>query len=128
LLCAKEVTSKLSPCKSFMAIVGSLQLNCGVVVQPPCKGFGRRLQYHRLVNHELAFVACSPENRVSHCVVGGLYVGTHSNIDVLPLTMKELREYILMSPVSPLWLFSTFTFESYLLLLVCFLITLGKFI
>jgi hypothetical protein len=64
---AKDVTSKFPLCKSFMVLVGSLQLSCGVVSQPPCKGFWHRLQDHRLVESELACVAYSPENQVSLC-------------------------------------------------------------
>jgi hypothetical protein len=67
---AKEVTSKFPSCKSFVVLVGSLQLSCGMVPQPPFKGFGRRLQDHRLVESELASMACSPENKVSLCGVG----------------------------------------------------------
>jgi hypothetical protein len=74
LLSAKAITSKLAPCKSSMLIIGGLLL-C-VVPQPLCKGFGRRLQDHHLVEHALTSVACSPENRVSLCGVDGFLVTT----------------------------------------------------
>jgi hypothetical protein len=32
--------------------------------QPWCKGFDGRLQGHNLVEHELPFMDCSPENRM----------------------------------------------------------------
>jgi hypothetical protein len=59
-----------------MVLIGSLQLSCGVLPQPHCKGFGRRLQDHRLVERELSSVACLMENKVSLCGVGGLRVAT----------------------------------------------------
>jgi hypothetical protein len=80
-------------------------MSCGGLLSPCCKGFGRRLQGHCLVERELAFVACSVENRVSLCAIR---VPRLSNIDVLPVTIKELWEYILVSLVSPSWLFLPF--------------------
>jgi hypothetical protein len=59
-----------------MVLVGSLQLSSGVVRQPTYKGFGRRLQDHRLVERELASMACSQENNVSLCGICGLRVTT----------------------------------------------------
>ena len=81
-----------------------------------CKGIGRRLQGHRLVESELAFVIGSPENRVRPLWRwGDLVRPPHlSNIDVPPLTRKELREYILVSSLR-LFRFPTFTCCYYLL-------------
>jgi hypothetical protein len=45
-----------------------------------------------------------------------------SNIDVLPLKRKELQEYILVSPVSALWLFLSLTC---ILLVTCLLACLS---
>jgi hypothetical protein len=44
--------------------------------QPWCKGFGRHLQDHPFVEHELASMPCSLENKVSLCALGGLYIAT----------------------------------------------------
>ena len=64
-----------------------------------CKGFGRRLQGHRLVDCKPAFVVRLRENRVSLLWRLGARVWPQylSNEDVLPLTRKELREYIFVS-------------------------------
>jgi hypothetical protein len=68
----------------------------------PDLGFGRRLQDHRFVDSRLSFVASSEENKVKPLWRWLDFVAPHlSNVDVLPLKRKELREYIL---VSPLWL------------------------
>ena len=73
--------------------LGSLQLSCGVVPQALCKGSGRHLEGHRLVERELTFVVCSPENRVRPSWRWLVFVTPHpSNVDVLPLKRKELRE------------------------------------
>jgi hypothetical protein len=61
-------------------------------------------------------MACSQENKVSLRGVGRLRVPHLSNIDVLPLKRKELREYILVSPVSaPRLLLSLTRLLAYLL-------------
>jgi hypothetical protein len=50
---AKEVTLKLPLCKSFVVLVGSLQLSFGVVPQPPCKGFDVEPLWSRASLHGL---------------------------------------------------------------------------
>jgi hypothetical protein len=75
------------------------------------------------VEHELAFVASSPDNTVCFCGVGpvSLVVPHLPNIDVFPITSKELQEYILLPPSR---LFISFTIVS---LLAYLLVTLSKF-
>jgi hypothetical protein len=75
------------------------------------------------VEHELAFVASSPDNTMCFCGIGplSLVVPHLSNIDVFPGTRKELQEYILVSPSR---LFLSFTIVS---LLAYLLVTLSKF-
>jgi hypothetical protein len=83
LLCEKEVIPKLALSKSFVVIVGSLKLSCGIVLQPLCKCFGRHLQDHHLVERELASMACSPEKQGEP--LWCWWTSCHlSNINVLP--------------------------------------------
>ena len=49
-----------------------------------CKGFGRRLQGHRLVDRVPAFVVRTRENKESLDGVGGHRVATPLQRDVLP--------------------------------------------
>jgi hypothetical protein len=71
------------------------------------------------VECELVFVVSSPENRGEPFVVLIFFVVPHlSNIDILRVTMKELRDYIFMSPST--LLFISFTIVS-LLVVYCML-------
>jgi hypothetical protein len=80
------------------------------------------LQGHHLVERELTFVACSPENRVSFVALVAFVVPYLSNVDVLPVTRKELQEYILV-----LRLLLSFTCTFTYIVIASLLATLGKF-
>jgi hypothetical protein len=93
-----------------------------------CVKVSFRLQGHRLVECELTFVACSPENRVSLCGVGGLCGTT-------PLqrrrTSRNKEETMGIHPyvsVSPLRLPLSFTCIFACFVIASLLVTLGKFI
>jgi hypothetical protein len=58
-------------------------LSCGESPNLVCKGFGRRLQGHRLVDRVPAFVVRTRENKVSLRGVGGHCVATPLQRDVL---------------------------------------------
>jgi hypothetical protein len=86
-----------------------------------------RLQGHRLVERELAFVACSPENRVSLCGVGGLS-GTTPLQRRRTSRNKEgttgIHPCVFVSPLRlPLSFTCTFTY----IVIASMLVTLGKF-
>jgi hypothetical protein len=92
-----------------------------------CVNVSCRLQGHRLVEHELAFVAYSPENRVSLCGVGGL-CGTTPLHRRRTSRNKEgtigIHPYVFVSPLRlPLSFTCTFTY----IVIVSLLVTLGKF-
>jgi hypothetical protein len=50
-----------------------------------CKGFGRRIQDHRIVEQELIFVVYLAGNRGENFVVGSLYVAHPSNVYIISL-------------------------------------------
>jgi hypothetical protein len=86
-----------------------------------------RLQGHRLVERELAFVACSPENSVSLCGVGVL-CGTTPLQRRCTSRMKEGTTGIHPCVfVSPLRLLLSFTCTFTYLVIASLLVTLGKF-
>jgi hypothetical protein len=86
-----------------------------------------RLQGHRLVERELAFVACSPKNRVSICGIDGVCGTT-------PLqhrrTFRNKEGTTGIHPcvfVSPLRLLLSFTCTFTYIVIASLLVTLGKF-
>jgi hypothetical protein len=92
-----------------------------------CVKVSCRLQGHHLVESELAFVACSPENTVSFCGVGGLCGTT-------PLqcrhTSRNKEGTTGIHPcvfVSPLRLLLSFTCIFTYIVIASLLVTLGKF-
>jgi hypothetical protein len=86
-----------------------------------------RLQGHRLVERELAFVAYSPENRVSLCGVGGL-CGTTPRQYRRTFHNKEGTTGIHPCvSLSPLWLLLSFTCTFTYIVIASLLVTLGKF-
>jgi hypothetical protein len=92
-----------------------------------CVKVSCRLQGHRLVERELAFVACSLENRVSLCDVGGLCGTT-------PLqhrrTSRNKEGTTGIHPcvfVSQLRLLLSFTCTFTYIVIASLLVTLGKF-
>ena len=92
-----------------------------------CVKVSCRLQGHRLVESELAFVACSPENRVSLCGVGGL-CGTTPLQRRRTSRNKEgttgIHPCVFVSPLLlPLSFTRTFTY----IVIASLLVTLGKF-
>jgi hypothetical protein len=92
-------------------------------VKVPC-----RLQGHPLVERELAFVACSPENRMSLYGVSVLYGTTPLQRKRTSYNMEKttgIHPYV--SSVSPSLLFLSFTCIFTCLLLASFLVTSGKF-
>jgi hypothetical protein len=92
-----------------------------------CVKFSCRLQGHRLVAREIAFVACSPENRVSLCGVGGL-CGTTPLQRRRTFHNKEGTTGIHPCVfVSPLWLLLSFTCTFTYIGIASLLVTLGKF-
>jgi hypothetical protein len=92
-----------------------------------CVKVSCRLQGHRLVEHELAFVVCSPENRVSLYGVGVL-CGTTPLQRRRTSHNKEgttgIYPCVFVSPLQLLLFFTgTFTY----LVIASLLVTLGKF-
>jgi hypothetical protein len=87
-----------------------------------------RHQGHRLVERELAFVACSPENRVSLCGVGVL-CGTTPLQPIRTSRHKEgtmgIHPCVFMSPLRLLLSFLLVFFTC--LVIASLLVTLGKF-
>jgi hypothetical protein len=92
-----------------------------------CVKVSCRHQGHHLVERELTFVACSPENRVSLC-----------GVDVLCDTISLQRRYTSRNKkgttgihpcvfVSPLRLLLSFTCTFTYLVIGSLLVTLGKF-
>jgi hypothetical protein len=79
------------------------------------------------VEHELAFVACSPEKRVSLCGVGGLCGTTPLQRRRTSHNKEEtmgIHPCVFMSPLRlPLSFTRTFTY----IVIASLLVTLGKF-
>jgi hypothetical protein len=74
LLGSRNPSRKKSPLAQYLCVRSwwccwELQLSCGACPNPWCKGLACRIQVHHLMERELAFVACSPENMVILCGV-----------------------------------------------------------
>jgi hypothetical protein len=123
----KKPPSKLNfVCKSLVGLLGAsnwvVELAPILYVKVSC-----RLQGHHLVERELAFVACSPENRVILCGVGGLF-GTTPLQRRRTSRNKEgttgIHPYVFVSPLQLLLSFTcTFTY----IVIASLLVTLCKF-
>jgi hypothetical protein len=79
------------------------------------------------VECELAFVACSPENRASLCGVGGLRGATPFQCRRTSRNKEGTTGIHHRVFVSPLWLLISFTCIFTYLVIASLLITLGKF-
>jgi hypothetical protein len=85
------------------------------------------LQGHRLVERELAFVACSLENRVSLCGVGILCGTTPLQHRCTSYNKEGTTGIHPCVFVSPLWLLLSFTCTFTYIVIASLLVTLGKF-
>jgi hypothetical protein len=119
LLCSWNPRRKKSPAKLVLGVV-KLRGHCleprielWRLAQPCVNVLVSVLKGHRLMECELAYVASSLDNGVRH-LWRLLSHTTTLQIDVFPLKKKELREYIIVSPFSPLQLYISFTIITFL--------------
>jgi hypothetical protein len=92
-LCENSPSELARVARAQWSVVGILQLSCRCMPKPLCKGFGGHLKGCHLVERAQPFVVCSPKNRVRPLWRWFAFVAPHpSNVDVLSLTRKELRE------------------------------------
>jgi hypothetical protein len=116
----------VSGCKSLVGLLGAS--NWVVELAPIlCVKVSCRLQGHHLVERELAFVACSPENRVSLCGVGGLCGTTPLQRRRTSRNKEGTTEIHRLVFVSPLRLLLSFTYIFTCIIITNLLVTLGKF-
>jgi hypothetical protein len=92
-----------------------------------CVKVSCRLQGHRLVEHELAFVAWSPENRVSLCGVDGLCGTTPLQRRRTSYNKERTTGIHPRVFVSLLWLLLSFTCIITYLVIARLFVILGKF-
>jgi hypothetical protein len=92
-----------------------------------CVKVSCRLEGHRLVECELAFVAWSSENRVSFCGVGGLCGTTPLQRRCTSHNKEGTMRIYPRVFVSPLRLLLSFTCIFTCLVIARLLVTLGKF-
>jgi hypothetical protein len=92
-----------------------------------CVKVSFRLQGHRLVEHELVFVACSPENRVSLYGIGGICGTTPLQCRCTSRNKEGTTGIHPCVSVSPLRLLVSFTCIFTYIVIASLLATLGKF-